>query len=234
MARKRRTAATGRNLNAITVVFDFGGVLAARFDADTAIHAETGGDLEEVRTAYWAERERYDRGELTADEYWRLVGAAAGLEDMSEDELAHLQEVDARTWLTLQPESRDLIHDLARNGIRMAVLSNASAEFGEELRRADWFEAMSFALISGEEGVAKPDLKIYETLLETLSHETGGVERPADVIFFDDLAANVEAAQTLGIDAHRWPRNSTLTHSGEQPGWEIARQHLAARGIPLD
>lgn len=234
MARKRRTASSGPNLNNITVVFDFGGVLAERFDAPEQIHTEVGGNADAVHNAYWSERDRYDRGELTAPEYWRHVGAAAGLGDMSEEELTHLQDVDAQVWLVLQRESRDLIHDLARNGIRMAVLSNASAEFGEALRKADWFEAMSFALISGEEGVAKPDPQIFETLLEILSHETGGVERPGDVIFFDDSQANVDAARKLGIDAHLWPRNPTLAESGEQPGWERAREHLTSRGIPLD
>ena len=37
----------------------------------------------------------------------------------------------------MDPESRALLHDLARNGVRLALLSNASAAFGEALQRTD-------------------------------------------------------------------------------------------------
>lgn len=230
MARQRRTRSTDA-LSQKTVVFDFGGVISAAHDPVPAIHAETGGDIEEVRAAFWGERLAYDTGDLTLEEYWGRVCAAAGVEDPSADELAHLQDVDNRYWLEIHPESRSLIHDLARNGVRLVLLSNASVAFGEAVRRAEWFEAFSFAIISGEEGVVKPDVRIFEVLLETLAHETGGVERPGSTIFFDDVEENVEAARRLGIDAHRWPRNGD---GAADNGWEIARAHLAGRGIPLD
>ena len=116
----------------------------------------------------------------------------------------------------------------------MALLSNASAAFGEAVRKADWFEAFTLAVISAEERTVKPEREIYEVLLDVLAHETGGVRLPSAVIFFDDRAENVEAARALGIDAHLWPRNGDPHPEGTELGVSIARRVLAERGVPTD
>jgi putative hydrolase of the HAD superfamily len=148
--------------------------------------------------------------------------------------VADVQDADNRYFLQLDPGSRALLHDLARNSMRLVLLSNASVAFGEDVRRADWFEAFSFAVISAEERVAKPEASIYRIAMSVIAHDTGGVARPGDVIFFDDREENVEAARALGIDAHHWPRNGDPLPDGGRPGVEIAREVLAARGVPLD
>lgn len=229
----RRTASRRRPARP-TVVFDFGGVLSGGHDPVPDVHELLGGDIESVRSALWEHRPEYDRGRLSTTEYWRRVARAAGVEDLQDAEAAELQEADDRYFLQLDPRSRELIHDLARSGVRMVLLSNASAAFGGAVRRADWFEAFAFAVISGEERLAKPDRGIYDILLSALSHETGGVARPGEVIFFDDRQDNVDAARALGIDAHRWPRNGEETDADDpRHGAVIAREVLAARGLEL-
>lgn len=217
-----------------TVVFDFGGVLSAGHDPVPDVHELLGGDIETLRQALWAERPAYDAGACTAAEYWGAVAAAVGIQQLSESEVSEVQEADNRYFLRLDPAARALIHDLARNEVPMVLLSNASQAFGEAARRADWFEAFGFALISAEEELVKPDRRIYEILLEALSHETGGVSIPSAVIFFDDREDNVAAARELGIDAHQWPRNGEEHPEGTAHGADIARAVLASKGIPLD
>ncbi len=217
-----------------TVVFDFGGVLSAGHDPVPDVHALLGGDVETLGAALWAERAAYDRGAVTAAEYWGAVAAAARLEQLSQDEVAELQAADDRYFLRLDPAARELIHDLARNRVRLALLSNASVAFGEAVRRADWFEAFTLAVISGEERAVKPEAEIYQVLLDVLAHETGGVSIPSAVIFFDDREENVAAARALGIDAHLWPRNGADHPEGTEHGAALARRVLAERGVPLD
>ncbi|MGY5763745.1 HAD-IA family hydrolase [Brachybacterium sp. DNPG3] len=228
MSRKRRTPPRP------TVVFDFGGVLSAGHDPVPAIHELLGGDAEVLGRALWAERPAYDAGAVDAAQYWGAVASAVGVAELSAEEVAELQAADDRYFLRLDPDSRALLHDLARNGTRLALLSNASAAFGESVRRADWFEAFVLAVISGEERTVKPDASIYRILLEVLSHETGGVSVPSSVIFFDDREDNVAAARALGIDAHLWPRNGDPLPEGAVHGSVMAREVLAGRGIALD
>ena len=218
-----------------TVVFDYGGVLSAGHDPVPNVHELLGGDAEVLGRALWHERAAYDRGALSAPEYWGAVAASVGVEELTDEEVTELQRADDRYFLRMDPRSRELIHDLARNGVRMVLLSNASEAFGEAVRRADWFEAFSFAVISGEERAVKPEPEIYEVLLEVLSHETGGVSIPSAVLFFDDRHDNVEAARALGIDAHHWPRNGEAEGAApEEHGAALARRILAERGVPLD
>ena len=228
MARKRRTPARP------TVVLDFGGVLSAGHDPVPDLHELLGGDAATLGESLWSHRPDYDRGTVDAATYWGSVAAASGIETLSAEEVAELQAADDRYFLRLDPESRALLHDLARNEVRLVLLSNASVGFGEAVRRTDWFEAFSFAVISGEEKVVKPEREIYEILLEVLAHENGGVARPGDVVFFDDREDNVEAARALGIDAHLWPRNGDPRPEGVDHGAVQARRVLAERGITLD
>lgn len=224
---KRRTSTPN-----YTVAFDFGGVLSSNYDPLPVIHAETGGELTAVSEAYWQHRLAFDQGQLSQDEYWKLILQAAGIADPSAEEISELQEVDNHYWGTLHKDARELIHDLARNSVRMVLLSNTNLSFGQYLREQEWFEAFQFALISAEEGVSKPQSEIFEILLQALAHETGGVVRAGEVIFFDDSAANVEAAKKLGINAHLWPRNSS--ELAVKPGWEVAREVLHELNIALD
>lgn len=217
-----------------TVVFDHGGVLSAGHDPVPDVHELLGGDIQALHEALWAERPAYDAGSCSVTEYWSAVAAAVGVHQLSGAEVNDLQEADNRYFLRLDPAARALIHDLARNRTRMALLSNASVAFGQAVRKADWYEAFSFALISGEEQVVKPGREIYEILLNVLSHETGGVSIPSAVVFFDDRQDNVAAARELGIDAHLWPRNGDQHPEGTVHGADNARRVLASKGIPLD
>lgn len=218
-----------------TVVLDFGGVLSAGHDPIDVIWEIVGGDRGQVAAAYWEHRLDYDTGRSTPAEYWGAVAAAGAIGTADVDVVSDLQDADDRYWLRLDPEARSLIHDLARSGTRLVLLSNASAAFGEAVRKADWFEAFAFAIISGEERLAKPDPEIYEILLSALAHETGGVAQPRSVIFFDDREDNVAAARSLGIDARVWPRNDPERGEGvANPGVAMAREVLVGHGIDLD
>lgn len=66
-------------------------------------------------------------------------------------------------------------------------------EFGKEgLRREDYFDGM---VTSFEARVCKPDQRIFQAVVDDL-----GIE-PSETLFFDDSAANVEAARRFGFHA---------------------------------
>jgi epoxide hydrolase-like predicted phosphatase len=83
-----------------------------------------------------------------------------------------------------------------RPAYQTAILSNAGDQgrkYFSDVYAID--QLVDLVMISAEEGVAKPDERIYRMALERLHVE------PDQAIFVDDLACNVEAAQALGMHA---------------------------------
>ena len=96
-------------------------------------------------------------------------------------------------------EAVAVLADLRAAGVPCLALSNMEAEtFSLERARfafMDWFDGY---VISGIEGVAKPDRRIFEILLGRYRLA------PAATVFIDDTPANVAAARDLGLQALRY------------------------------
>jgi 2-haloacid dehalogenase len=90
----------------------------------------------------------------------------------------------------------DVLADLRARGVRLFALSNWSAETFPRVRHEfdflGWFEGI---VLSGQEGIAKPEEAIYRIVLDRhgLTAE--------DTIFVDDSERNVDQARRMGIDA---------------------------------
>jgi 2-haloacid dehalogenase len=101
----------------------------------------------------------------------------------------------------------ELLSELKASGIPCYALSNM--EPGPfRVRRArfafmEWFDGH---VISGLEGVAKPDRRIFEILLSR-----HGL-RPHATVFIDDQARNVDAARDLGLIALQFSSAAQLRH----------------------
>jgi 2-haloacid dehalogenase len=93
-------------------------------------------------------------------------------------------------------ETAEILVELKAAGVRCLGLSNMEAD-KYELRRARYafFDHLDGCVISGQEGVVKPDRKIFEILLARYDL------RPSATVFIDDRAANVVAAKELGVVA---------------------------------
>lgn len=178
------------------VVFDFGKVISRPTAALPRLAAMLGADPAGFRTAYFAERDRYDRGcgELP---YWRAVGDRLGT-PVDEALAAELTTVDNAGWLDTDPDSLQLIEELNERRVPLAVLSNASASFGRAVERQPWARAFRHLVFSADLLMAKPDAEIYEHLLRTIGAPAG------ECTFLDDRQDNVTAAQQLGMHAHVW------------------------------
>lgn len=177
------------------VVFDIGGVLE--------INPRTG--WEEA----WEKRLHLKPGEFDARlmDVWR----AGGLGTISEAEVerrvgeqfgldqAQLDALMADLWEeylgTLNVELAVYFASL-RPRYQTAILSNSFVGARErEQERYHFAEMCDLIIYSHEEGIAKPERRIFELTCERL-----GVQ-PAEVIFLDDVAGHVGAARELGIHA---------------------------------
>jgi 2-haloacid dehalogenase len=96
-------------------------------------------------------------------------------------------------------ETASLLEALHARGVPLYALTNWSAElFPIARRRFGFLERFRGIVVSGEEGLIKPDAAIFRRLCERY-----GIT-PATTLFIDDNPSNVAAAQALGFVAHRF------------------------------
>ncbi len=161
--------------------------------SDAAWEARLGLDPGEFARRVWAapSHAAATSGAIRFEDYWPRVGQELGIDA---DELAELWE-DYWVISRLDPEVETAVRAL-RPRYRVVALSNAFSNARDEVtRRFGLDELVESMVISGEVGVAKPDPRIYEIMLSSLSL------KPHEVLFVDDVEANVLAARELGIRA---------------------------------
>jgi len=99
----------------------------------------------------------------------------------------------------------DVLADLRQAGVRLAAITNWSAETFPIARQRyaflDWFETI---VVSGEEGIVKPEPRIFQLVLE----RTG--MRAARTVFIDDSPTNIAAAAALGFATIQFTDPATL------------------------
>ena len=179
------------------VVFDYGEVISREpTDADRErLVARAGVAAEPFWAAYWAHREPLDQGTASIAEYWAAVASDVGAEWDAVD-VHELWAIDHRGWLSVDPGTLRVLHALADGGTRLALLSNAGADFSGWLRSGSFAPLFERVFVSGELGLVKPHAAIYEHVIDEL-----GIT-PAELLFVDNKSENVEGARAVGGDGH--------------------------------
>jgi len=182
------------------LLFDLGGVLV-EYSGLEDIKPFLEGGLREAASDAEIGRRFADSESLAAFQTGSLTPAEFGARFVSEWRLtiepeAFLREFESWTR-RLYPGARELLESL-RPRYRLAALSNSNALHWRRNAAVLGVPALFEAAFSSHEiGVLKPDRAAFEHALAALD------VAPATVAFFDDLAANVEAARALGIAAFR-------------------------------
>jgi putative hydrolase of the HAD superfamily len=202
------------------VIFDFGHVLSRRERRGrTAEMARICGlGVPAFEAAYARYRPEYDRGRLSGAGYWQLVTERGGRKLAAQD-TASLIELDTDNSAELNPVMLGWAEQLAREGLRTAVLSNMTCDDMSRMQREGVLErlgAFEVKVFSCWVSLVKPEGAIYRRCLEELQLE------PAETLFIDDKEVNTEAAERLGMRAFRF-------RSAEQDLPEICRRY----GLPL-
>lgn len=117
-------------------------------------------------------------------------------------------EAEIRAWRTrwldmfegYVPGTPLIMAQLEQKKIPLYGLSNLSHEIAEETFDAfPMIKVLKDVVVSGAEGVIKPDPTIYQIALDRM-----GNPNPSEVFFIDDSAPNIEAAHALGFKAHHF------------------------------
>lgn len=180
-----------------TVVFDLGGVVVI-WDPVPAVAAVVGQERAErfvhggeFDFAAWNHAQ--DAGRSWAD---AEAVATASHPDLAA-EIAAYRPHFALSLRGLVPGTEAILRDLRARGVRVVALTNWSAETFHHAPEIfpEVFALFDDIVVSGAEGVAKPDQEIFEVLGRRLGHPIDGV------FYVDDAVRNVAAARDAGMDA---------------------------------
>ena len=175
-----------------------------------------------------ASRDVYDRGDLTAEEYW-LQLAEQTKTTLAPGQIEMLRQVEIEIWAHTDPGMLDWLSRLHTAGIKTALLSNMPLDLmAYVLANFQWMENFAFKTFSAEVRLIKPDRAIYEHTLRGL-----GVAA-AETLFVDDRETNIKAARSLGIRAVQFRSIAQLKNDLEGLGFPIlppvAASSLAVSG----
>jgi 2-haloacid dehalogenase len=180
------------------VIFDLGGVLIdwnprhlyrKLFDNPAAMERF----LATVCTPDW---------NLTLDEGRPFTEAVAEISALHPDQIDLIAAYSER-WHEMLGGTHEatvaILDELRNRDVPLFALTNWSAEtFPVAINRFEflgWFEDI---VVSGREGIVKPNKAIYELAIDRFAIE------PANTAFIDDSPANTTAAARSGLQAYRY------------------------------
>jgi len=199
------------------LLVDFGGVLTTNvFDSFRAFCEDEGLDPQAIKRLFREDPRALEcvrgleRGDLTEEQFAERFGELLELEPERRGGL-----VD-RMFGHIQ-EDGDMVEALRRaraQGVRTGLISNSMG--AGRYDRSTFPELFDGVVISGDEGMHKPEPAIYE-----LGAERVGLPA-ADCVFVDDLRENCEGAEAVGMTAvlHRGA-DTTLPRLEELLGVEL-------------
>jgi len=197
------------------VIFDYGGVLmrtvnpVPRRELERQLGLPPGGAKKAVfGSPLWDEAQL---GRVSGAEFWADVGQRLALN------IEELAEFRRAFWSgdQLDEELVALIRHLRDEGYRTGLLSNGPAGLCRRLEQLGIADGFDVIVVSGCEGLMKPDPAIYALALERL-----GV-RAEEAIFLDDFQRNIAAARQVGL------------HALSFRGLSLLRKQLRELGIPV-
>ena len=178
----------------VTVVFDIGNVLV-RWDPRNLYRKMFGGDDDAMEQFLATACTNEWFAELDAGAIAPQVAARVAAWPHFRE---HIEAFDTRWLETLDgaiAENVALFAQLKEQGRKVFGITNYPADKFDLSRPHypffDWFDGV---VVSGREGLVKPDPRIFTLLLHRYSL------RAQDLVFVDDSLKNIAAAQAVGMD----------------------------------
>jgi len=153
-----------------------------------------------------------DRGRGWEEAEALLIGEFPAHEEHIRAFRRHWHEMVAPAYT----DSVAILEALVEEGRDVTMLTNFAADTFREARRLYPFLNISRGItVSGEIGLIKPDIAIYERHAGTFGLD------PARTLFIDDSPANVEGARQAGWNAVRFTDAATLGRDLAAHGIEV-------------
>ena len=179
-----------------TVIFDIGNVLVhfrwRELYADLGFTGEKFEKIADatVRNPWW---EEFDKGLMSTQE---VIDRFAESAPEYKKEIAEIYE-NMGDLVRLYDYAIPWIQELKAKGYKIYILSNWSKPaYDDNLdTNLKFLSLVDGAVMSFQEGIIKPDKKIYELICGRYEID------PKEAVFLDDNAANIEGARAFGLNA---------------------------------
>ena len=189
---ENKNVGTEEKMTIKAVIWDVGDVITREEDKTPAdeLVAELGVTRERLNYIFFLSPEstRALMGEITASELISYIRDELGLAPGEVPDLRERFFAGHRIDYDLVKFIRSLKHTY-----KIGVISNAWSDLLQLLERWKITDAFDVVVNSGNEGVMKPDPRIYQIALQHLDVQA------EEAIFVDDLIENIEGARKIGI-----------------------------------
>jgi putative hydrolase of the HAD superfamily len=194
------------------LLVDLDGVIRHWRQPDTPIEIAHGLPTGSIKKAAFASNQLWPAitGQISDKEWrsrvaaylgatYRVPTAAQAIKQWSEQPV----EVDQRVLSLLR---------LCESVARIVLVTNATSRLASDLQSMGIASHFSAVINSSEVGVAKPEAGFFQTALSRVQ------ATPGQALLIDDTLANVEAAENLGITAHRFVGYTELSSFLQESG----------------
>ena len=185
-------------MNPISVVaLDLGNVV---LEIDIETHLRSIGVMEEWKTlSHWKAHWDFETGKISTPEFCQAIREKFSLKHSD-------QEIES-AWLKIIvgflpgiPALLEEIHPRAK----LVAVTNTNPPHVKLFKQMPEFQSFYKLFASNEVGFRKPEREIFETVAREMNVP------PSEVLFFDDLPENIEAAKKVGFHAVHCYRSSEL------------------------
>jgi HAD superfamily hydrolase (TIGR01509 family) len=179
------------------VALDLGNVV---LEIDIETHLRSIGITEEWKTlSHWKAHWDFETGKMATNDFYQAVRERFSLRQND-------QEIES-AWLKIivgfLPGIPELLKDI-RTHVKLVALTNTNPPHVELFKKMPEFQSFHKIFASNEVGHRKPDREIFEAVAREMKVQ------PGEILFFDDLPENIEAAKTAGLNAVHCYRSTEL------------------------
>ena len=183
-----------------TIIFDLGNVLVdfgwKNYFTSRGFEGEAFDKIVNatVKNPAWIE---FDKGLVSTEEIIEIFSQKA---PEYKKEIAELYNNNLDKLLPIYDYACDWIDELKEKGYKVYALSNwcEPAYHANLHTNLCFLPKMDGAVLSFQEGMVKPDPAIYKLICDRYNIN------PAEAVFIDDRADNIEAAKAFGLHAIRF------------------------------
>lgn len=200
------------------LILDYGGVISHPPNSSNVnnILKIIKRDLAEFNEVYIREREDYDNGKISGEEYWGNVLKHFNY-DVNLSTISTLIQEDVTSWTKINEDMLHFVKESKEKVQCLAMISNMTKDTLAYMKmNFRWLEQFDRLVFSFEIGLNKPDQRIYEICLDKMAIS------PEECLFVDDSPDNIYGAMKAGMNTiHFKTYNQFITEFNKKYYFEL-------------